>query len=177
MHISEGVLSAPVLIGGGILAVAGVGIGLKKLDYERVPRVAVLSAAFFVASLIHLPVGPSSVHLVLNGLVGVLLGWAAFPALLIGLLLQAVLFGFGGLTVLGVNTVVMGIPALACYVLFSRRLRTAPPRWAFGYGFAAGVTGILGGCLLLSVALLTTGGEFAGVAMSLVALKREDADV
>ena len=37
-----------------------------------------LGAAFFVASLIHVPIGFSSAHLILNGLLGVVLGWAAF---------------------------------------------------------------------------------------------------
>lgn len=46
---------------------------------ESIPKVGVLSSAFFVATLIHVPVGPSSIHLVLNGLMGVMLGWAAFP--------------------------------------------------------------------------------------------------
>ena len=78
MHISEGVLSAPVLVAGGALAAAGVAVGLRKLDYERVPQVAMLSAAFFVASLIHVPVGPSNVHLVLNGLVGLVLSMLSF---------------------------------------------------------------------------------------------------
>jgi cobalt/nickel transport system permease protein len=147
-----------------VFAAAGVGVGLRTLDYERVPRVAMLSAAFFVASLIHVPVGPASVHLVLNGLVGLILGWAAFPALLIALGLQAVLFGYGGLTVLGVNTVVMGAPALCCYLLFSRWLRAGGKGVAFGLGFAAGMVGILGGCLLLAAALVTTGKEFGSVA-------------
>ena len=73
MHISEGVLSAPVLTTGAVLAAVGVAVGLKKMDDERVPQVGVLSAAFFVASLIHVPVGPSAAHLVLNGLLGLLL--------------------------------------------------------------------------------------------------------
>ena len=114
MHISEGVIAAPVLIAGAAGAVAGCAIGLKKLDMENTPKVAVLSSAFFVASLIHVPIGPTSVHLVLNGLVGFLLGWISFPALLVALLLQAVLFQFGGITTLGVNTVVMALPAVAC---------------------------------------------------------------
>jgi cobalt/nickel transport system permease protein len=164
VHISEGVLSAPVLAGGAALAAAGVAVGLRKLDYERVPRVAVLSSAFFVASLIHLPVPPTSVHLVLNGLVGLILGWAAFPALLIALVLQAVLFGYGGLTVLGVNTVVMATPGVCCYLLFNRWLRTARRPVAFALGFSAGVLGILGGCVLLAASLVTTGEEFTGVA-------------
>ena len=95
MHISEGVLSGPVLLSGAALAVAGTAIGLKKLDYDQVAKVGMLSAAFFVASLIHVPIGPSNAHLILNGLVGLLLGWAAFPAILVALVLQAVLFQFG----------------------------------------------------------------------------------
>jgi len=112
MHISEGVLSGNVLIAGCVLTAAGTAVGLKKLDYERMPQVALLSAAFFVASLIHVPIGPGNVHLVLNGLLGVFLGWVAFPAVLIATLLQAILFQFGGLTSLGVNTVNMALPAV-----------------------------------------------------------------
>lgn len=164
MHISEGVLSVPVLVGGAVLAAGGVAVGLRRLDYERVPRVAVLSSAFFVASLIHVPVGPSSVHLVLNGLVGLILGWAAFPAVLIGLLLQAVLFGYGGLTSLGVNTVVMGLPGVAMYLVFNRWLRRASGAGAFALGFGAGSLAIVGGCVLLGAALVTTGREFEKVA-------------
>jgi cobalt/nickel transport system permease protein len=104
------------------------------------------------------------VHLVLNGLVGVILGWAAFPALLIALLLQAVLFGYGGLTALGVNTVVMAAPAVAAYYVFHRLVRRSGGGLAFGLGFGAGASGILGGCVLLAVALLTTGEAFAKVA-------------
>ncbi len=164
MHISEGVLSAPVLVGGGVLAAAGIAVGLRRLDYERVPQAAVLSSAFFVASLIRVPAPPSSAHLVLNGLVGMLLGWAAFPVLFIALLLQAVLFGFGGLSVLGVNTVVMGAPAIGCYLAFGRWLRRARGRTVFSLGFAAGVGGIVGGLLLLALALVTTGEAFTTVA-------------
>lgn len=164
MHISEGVLSAPVLIGGAALAAVGVAVGLRRLDYERVPRVAVLASAFFVASLIHVPIGPSNVHLVLNGLVGVVLGWAAFPAILIGLLLQAVLFSFGGVTALGVNTLIMGAPALACCLLLGPWLRRSRGPQAFALGFAAGALGIVGGCVCLAAALVFTGEAFHNVA-------------
>ena len=129
MHISEGILSGPVLISGVVLAAAGTAIGLKKLDYERIPRAAILSAAFFVASLIHVPIGPSSVHLILNGIIGLILGWGAFPVILVALVLQAVFFQFGGITTLGVNTMIMAFPAIICYYLFGglvrKRLRIA----------------------------------------------------
>ncbi len=71
---------------------------------------AVLSSVFFIASLIHVPVGPSAAHLILNGVCGLLLGWMAFPAILVGLALHALLFQFGGLTTLGVNTFNMAFP-------------------------------------------------------------------
>ncbi|MDX1739104.1 MAG: energy-coupling factor ABC transporter permease, partial [Alphaproteobacteria bacterium] len=101
MHIVDGALSSEVLIGGAAISAVGLGLGLKRLNIENIPTAGVLSASFFIASLIHVPLGPSSVHLILGGLAGLVLGWAAFPALFVGLLLQAVFFGFGGLTVLG----------------------------------------------------------------------------
>jgi len=119
MHISEGVLSLPVLISGDVITAAGVYLGIKNLKEKEIPEVAIVSSAFFVASLIHIPVGPSSVHLILNGLTGILLGWKSFPAILIGLLLQAVLFQFGGLTTLGINTLNMALPSVICWYLFN----------------------------------------------------------
>ena len=55
---------------------AGTAVGLKKLKEDKIPQAAILSAAFFVASLIHVPIGPSSVHLILNGIVGLMLGFS-----------------------------------------------------------------------------------------------------
>lgn len=46
------------------------------------------------------------------------LGYYAFPAILIGLFFQAIMFQHGGLTTLGVNATVMGIPALLAFYLF-----------------------------------------------------------
>lgn len=168
MHISEGVLSAPVLITGAVLSAAGVAVGLKKMGYDRIPQVAVLSSAFFVASLIHIPIGPSAGHLVLNGLLGILLGWMAFPSILVALSLQALLFQFGGFTVLGVNTMIMATPALLAYLLFSPLLKSKNLSVIGTGGFFAGATGIAFGALLIAVALITTGESFTGVAKVIV---------
>jgi cobalt/nickel transport system permease protein len=163
MHISEGVLSPAVLAGGAALAVAGTAIGLKKMDYEAIPRVAILSAAFFVATLIHVPVGPVGLHLVLNGLMGLLLGWLAVPAILIALFLQALLFQFGGLTVLGVNTVTMAAPAVICFYVFRPWLRRPGPG-AKVAAFACGAVAIALSGLLVATALLFSGQGFLQVA-------------
>jgi len=165
MHIQEGALSGStegivVLCAGAALAAAGTALGLRKMDYQRVPQVAMLSSAFFVASFIHVPVGPTNVHLVLNGLAGLILGWAAFPALLVALFLQGILFGFGGLTTLGINTLTMALPAVACYYLFHRALRSGHEAATFVAGFAAGAVGIALGALLTAFALVAAGGEF-----------------
>ncbi|MEA4855778.1 MAG: cobalt transporter CbiM [Solidesulfovibrio sp.] len=163
MHISEGVLSGPVLAGGWVLAAGGVALGLKRLDYDRLMTVAILSAAFFVASLIHVPIGPSSVHLILNGLLGVVLGAAAFPAICVALLLQALLFQFGGLVVLGANTVDMAVPAVACAVLFGPMLRSGGGLRGVA-AFCCGFFAVLGAGLLTALALALSGEAFVATA-------------
>ena len=162
MHISEGILSAPVLISGGALAAAGTAIGLKKLDYDRIARAGMLSAAFFVAALIHVPVGPANAHLILNGLVGLLLGWAAFPAILVALVLQAILFQFGGITALGVNTMIMALPAVLCYIVCSPFLHKKSAL-ALPAAFACGFLSVLLSALVLGLALVFTEENFLEV--------------
>jgi len=159
MHISEGVLSGPVLISGGALAAAGTAIGLKNLDYDRIAQAGMLSAAFFVASLIHVPVGPANAHLILNGLVGLLLGWAAFPAILVALVLQAILFQFGGITALGVNTMIMALPAVLCYIVCSPFLHKKSAL-ALPAAFACGFLSVLLSALVLGLALVFTEENF-----------------
>ena len=167
MHISEGVLSGPVLVSGMVLAAAGTAIGLKNLDYDRIPQIGILSASFFVASLIHVPIGVSSVHLILNGVVGLILGWGAFPAILVALTLQAVLFLFGGITALGVNTVIMASPAVLCYFLFGR-LIIKKPSVALPAAFAAGALSVFLAGILLGLALVFTEKDFFKVSTIVV---------
>ncbi|EPR37352.1 cobalamin (vitamin B12) biosynthesis CbiM protein [Desulfovibrio sp. X2] len=167
MHISEGVLSAPVLLTGAVLTAAGTAVGLRRMDYDRLMPVAVLSAAFFVASLIHVPVGPTSVHLILNGLIGAILGWAAFPAILVGLALQAVLFLYGGITSLGVNTFNMAMPGVVCFYLF-RPLLARQGRAAAVGGFCCGFLGVLLAALLTAASLAFTDEGFLAAAKVLL---------
>ena len=138
-HIPDGVLSLPVLIGGAALAVAGLAAGLRRLDESDIPKTAILAAVFFVASLVAVPVGPSSVHLLLSGLMGLVLGLRAIPAVFVGLLLQAVLFGFGGLTSLGVDVVDIAFPGVILGLMARPLLARAsrPAAAAIGGGVAA----------------------------------------
>ncbi len=167
MHISEGVLSGPVLVAGAAMAAGGVAVGLKKIDYDQIPRTAILSAAFFVASLVHVPVGPSNVHLTLNGLLGLLLGWGAFPAILIALVLQAVFFQFGGITTLGVNTVVMATPAICVYYIVQLIWRTKPSWFLIG-AFIGGFLAVFLSSIFLCIALIFTQEAFFEVAATVL---------
>lgn len=167
MHISEGILSAPVLISGGALTAVGIAIGLKKLDYDRIMHVSILTATFFVASLIHVPLGPGSVHLILNGLLGMMLGWASFPAILTALLLQAIFFQFGGLVVLGVNTFNMATSALLCFYLLRPWLKR--PKTRALAGFAGGFLSVFLSSLLTALALALSDTGFLATAQIIVA--------
>ncbi|CAA7615584.1 cobalt transporter CbiM [Magnetospirillum sp. SS-4] len=169
-HIPDGVLSAPVLIAGAAISAVGVALGLRGLDPTRIPRVAVLSAALFVASLVHFPAGLASVHLLLNGLAGIVLGWAVFPAMLVALLLQAVLFGFGGVVVLGVNTMDMAVPALLAGGMFRLLWRQgAGPRRAALLGGLAGGGAVLLSALMVALVLAASGRAFETAAGLVVA--------
>jgi len=164
MHISEGILSAPVLVTGAGLTATAVGYSLKKMAHKEVPKVAILSSVFFVASLVHVPLGPSSVHLILNGVMGVLLGWSAFPAILVALALQGVLFQFGGITTLGINTFNMAFPAIICFYLFNRGIRGENNFIALILAFVCGFLAVLLSGIMVAAALVFTGEPFMQVA-------------
>jgi cobalt/nickel transport system permease protein len=173
MHISEGVLSLPVIAGGWVIGALGVAVGLKKTETDQLPKTALVSATLFLASLVHVPVGPSSIHLTLLGLSGWLLGWSALPALFVALLLQGILFQFGGLLSLGANTAIMGAAALAGHtarLLFggfraSPRPGTALAASAFLAGFAA----VIAGGALVVAALVLSANELRATAALIMA--------
>jgi len=163
MHISDGVLPISVAVGGYVASAVLVAWSARRTRSEELPKLAVMTAAFFIASLVHVPFGPTSVHLLIPGLTGALLGSSAFLSIGLGLLLQSLLFQFGGITALGANALMMGLPALACGWFFQRyKGRTQLRQVIIG-----GLAGALGTALaaIILAALLVTGGEdFFGIA-------------
>jgi len=163
MHISDGVLPTYVTVGCFAATAVLAGISVRRLNNDQLPKIAVVTSSFFVASLIHVPFGPTSVHLLLPGIVGALLGPAAFLSISIGLLLQSILFQFGGLTALGANAIMMGIPALICSMLF-RLLRGDKRSTTIIAGALCGGLGTILAALFLAILLATAGENFFGVA-------------
>lgn len=168
MHVSEGVLAPSILGVGWFLTIVGIGVALRGISYKKIPEIAVLSSVFFIASLIHIPIGPTAAHLILNGLVGLLLGWAAFVAIFVGLFLQALFFQFGGFTTLGINTLNMAFPGLICWYLFRVLINNEKPKLTFISGFLSGFISILGAGLLTALSLYFTEKNFLILCKTLV---------
>jgi len=165
VHISEGVLSAPVLLAGWAVTAPAVAAILWRVRQAEIPRIACFSALFFVASFVHLPVGVSSMHLMLSGLVGAFLGSRAILAIFVALFLQGVFFGFGGLSVLGVNTAVIGFPAvLGRLFAAAAKAQELKVRMQKIYLFLAGFVPIVCSMLLLDLVLFISGREFFAIA-------------
>lgn len=154
MHLADGVLPMPVVAATLIAGAALLTAGTRALGARQLPPAALLAAALFVAGTLHVPVGVGSVHLMLNGVAGLLLGAAVLPVLFVGLLLQAALLGFGGFGVLGANLLIVGLPALLAHAALRGIARTRP-RIA---GALAGLIGV-GLAAALAATLLATSGR------------------
>lgn len=188
MHIMDGIVTSPLLAGATIIAVGAVGYGLKRVAPEDIPKIALLAAAFFVASVIRLPIGPTSAHLMLTGLLGLVLGPAIFPALLAGLMMQTFIFGFGGITVLGLNLLNMSLPGFVAFLIFMPLLRNelfkeksgldanqflkffalSSKTRIFIIGFCAGSFAVFGSLLMVALSLTLSGQEFFAIAKFMI---------
>ncbi|MBD0268955.1 MAG: cobalt transporter CbiM [Cyanobacteria bacterium Co-bin8] len=165
MHIPDGILPVQVSAGGYAIASLVTWYSLRQINRKsdptaEIPKASLLTAAFFVGSSIYIPIPPTSIHLILNGLMGVVLGYFAFPAILIGLFFQALIIGHGGLTTLGVNATMMGVPALLAYHIFQLRHslgRSLPGTWGTGlFAFLGGALGLGLAALVFFVLVITT---------------------
>ena len=112
MHILDGVLGPPVVAATSVAAAGLVGWSLKDTKEKDIPQIALMSAVFFVGSLVHVNIGGSSVHLLLSGIIGLTLGRRTPVAVSIALILQLLILQFGGITSLGANIIDVSIPAM-----------------------------------------------------------------
>ncbi|MEW9094132.1 MAG: CbiM family transporter [Clostridiaceae bacterium] len=123
MHLSDGVLNLPAVAVTSVVAGGMVVNSFRNIKEDEIPKISLMTATFFTFALISFPVGPSSVHPLLGGLLGIILGRRSTIAVFIGLLLQAVIFQHGGLTTLGMNTIMVGLPAIMAHKVFSRSMK------------------------------------------------------
>ncbi len=168
MHISDGIISVEVAITTGVVATLFCAYALKKLSNEKIALVAALSALFFVTSFIHIPFGPTQIHLMLLGFIGIFLGNLAFLSISIALILQALLLGFGGLTSLGANIIIMAMPAIMVYLIFKLNImKKINEKIRF---FLVGFIGVFISSIFLFIILVLSKEEYLAVGYSVIAV-------
>jgi cobalt/nickel transport system permease protein len=134
LHIPDGfVTNAPTIAATSVASAGTVAYALRvareRLDERQVPLIGVTAAFVFAAQMINFPVLPGvSGHLVGGALAAILLGpWMGALVLAVVLLVQAIGFADGGITVIGANVSLMSIvAALGGWVLFRALLRVLP---------------------------------------------------
>ena len=162
MHIPDGYLSPTT---GGLFYVimlpiwtAASNIVKRTLKVKQVPLMAIGAAFSFVIMMFNVPIpGGSTGHAVGGSLLAILLGpWAATIAISVALVVQAFLFGDGGITAIGANCFNMAfvLPFAAYYIYKAISYRSAVNSgWR---PFAAGIAGYIG----INIAALCAGIEF-----------------
>jgi len=130
----------------------------KTLKVKQVPMLAIGAAFSFVIMMFNIPIPAGTTgHAVGSVLVAILLGpWAACIAITVALVIQALLFGDGGITALGANCFNMAfVMPFAGYYIYKAISYKTPPD-SKRRVVAAGVAGYLA----LNIAAGLTGLEF-----------------
>jgi len=159
MHIPDGYLG-PTTCGFFYLAMAPIWVFAsrivkKTLSARQVPLLAIGAAFSFVIMMFNVPIpGGTTGHAVGGVLVAILLGpWAACIAITVALVVQALLFGDGGITAIGANCFNMAfvLPFTGYYIYKTisfnsvvssgRRVVAAGVAGYIALNLAAGLTG------------------------------------
>ena len=162
MHIPDGYLGPYTYIAFWIIMIPIWYYAGKKLSTElksrQVPLLALSAAFSFVIMMFNVPIpGGSTGHAVGSSIVGIVLGpWAAVIAISVALVLQALMFGDGGITTIAANCfnmgVVMPFVAFYAYKFISGRAEITSSRRV--------VAAAIAGWVSLILAAFCTGFEF-----------------
>src|SRR5919107_1065004 len=147
MHVPDGFLDAPTSVATGAVAVAAVGVALRRarreLDDRTAPLAGLVATFVFATQMLNFPVGAgTSGHLLGGALAAVLVGpFTGALCLAVVLLVQGLLFADGGITALGTNITLFSVVGVGvgwgvfrlCQQLLPKRL----PMVAVSAGVAA----------------------------------------
>lgn len=178
LHLADGVVGMPVAATFAALAVAVVAVavlrGRQALDDRLAPMAGLVAAFVFAAQMLQFPVLPgASGHLVGGALAALLVGpWVAVLCLTVVVVVQALVFADGGLSVLGINVTNMAIvtPLVAYLVIVA--LRPLLNRGTAGLAVtavAASVAGVVAASLMFVVQYWLGGAVDLAIGMGEVA--------
>ena len=159
MHIPDGYLSPQTYVPLYVVFAATAGVAgkkvEKKVDKKLVPYLGMAAAFSFLLMMFNIPIpGGTTGHAVGAAIISLLFGpWITFIAVSVALIIQALVFGDGGITAIGANCINMAlvIPFVAwwMYKLIAGRnesvIRTNIGAFLAGYisiNFAAFVTAV-----------------------------------
>ncbi|GAB4390727.1 MAG: cobalt transporter CbiM [Thermodesulfovibrionales bacterium] len=161
MHIPDGYLSpqtyAPLYA--AWIGFASVALRKVKADLQaaHVPYLAMAAAFSFVIMMFNIPIpGGSTGHAVGAAVVAVLLGpWTAAVAVSVVLVIQALVFGDGGVTALGANCFNMAVvmPFVSWWVFRLLRGKALSRPRLTAAAFMAGYAGLTASAVLTAVEL------------------------
>ena len=149
MHIPDGYLSPQTYVPLYGVSIAFWGIALKKIKKEvlmkHVPYLAMAAAFSFIIQLFNIPIpGGSTGHAVGAGIIALLLGpWTAVVAVSVVLIIQALVFGDGGITAIGANCFNMAI-VMPFVAFWTFRLIRGPVQGGTRFYAAAFCSGYIG---------------------------------
>ncbi len=163
MHIADGIMAPPIWILGYVIALPLLAYAIRRtrddLGEAQIPLLGVLAAGIFVAQMLNFPIGGgTSGHLIGAALAAILLGpYAMILIMTVVLIIQALLFGDGGVTALGLNILNMAIVGGGiAYVIYYAFNRDGPNphkiRW-YGSTFVAAWAAVVAGAIACAVEL------------------------
>jgi len=138
--------------------VRGIQDSQKTLKSRQVPYLAFSASFVFIIMMFNIPIpGGSTGHAVGGTLVAILVGpWAAMIAITVALVIQALLFGDGGVTAIGANCFNMAfVLPFAGYYIY-RIISIGSPKGSM----RRAIGGAIGSYFGMSIAALFTGIEF-----------------
>ena len=133
MHIPDGFIDGTTSIAGGAVAIAGLGVCVKKasetMEDKQIPLAGLTAAFVFAVQMLNFPVASgTSGHLLGGVLAAVLVGpWVGTLCVAVVLTVQCLLFADGGVSALGLNIVNMAmVGAFGGYAAFLLIKRFVP---------------------------------------------------
>jgi len=115
MHIPDGYLSPQTYIPLYAVFISFIGIAVRKIkkrmSIKLIPFLGMASAFSFLIMMFNIPIpGGSSGHAVGAPLIALILGpWVAVVSVSVAIILQALIFGDGGITAIGANCFNMAV--------------------------------------------------------------------
>jgi cobalt/nickel transport system permease protein len=159
MHIPDGYLSPQTYIPLFGVFVAAVAVAVRKIKKQvpvrNIPYLGMAAAFSFIIMMFNLPIpGGTTGHAVGSAMIAIIFGpWAAMIAVSVALIIQALIFGDGGITAIGANCFNMAVfmPFVA-YYLFRLVCRVSrKPGRVFLASFIAGYFGLVMTAILTAV--------------------------